>query len=517
MSAGGTEGAPALQVVDVSKRYGKTLALASLSLSAPAGRITGIAGPNGAGKSTLVQVLAGEVSSSGGTVTVDGLERTQADLARLTAVVHQEPQLFPTMTVGENLMVGREGSAPRRPHLAPSDVDLLSDLGILRHLHTWVGELPIAAQQRTEIARALALDARIFLFDEPNSALTEAQSSELFDQMRALADRQRVVLFVSHRLQELATVSDAVAVIKDGRVTAWIEGDRLTEGAVARELAGSGPVARDREHSAASAGRPGAGAPERGPLGDGGGLAVTGWTHPKGAFDAGSVTVGVGEVLAVLGVEGSGAREFTASLAGFVPTVGTAQMRWDSRPTAPERSTGYVPASRQDSVFGRLSVAECLVARLPVARVTGPGGILSLRRVRADADRLIQDFGIRCSGPDQVVGELSGGNQQKVVIASAIAPQPDVLVVEEPTRGVDLRSRGEIYRLLRRFAADGRSVVLYCTEVAEAFEAADTCLVFSRGAIVGRVRVADVPDLTGLVDAIAGLEALVPSGGRAMT
>jgi ABC-type sugar transport system ATPase subunit len=495
-----------LEIDDISKHYGHTIALSGLTLRAAPGEVTGIAGPNGAGKSTLVKVLAGETRASGGSLVLDGIERSSSDMARLTAVVHQEPQLFPTLTVAENLRVGRESSGIRRPGLDADDESLLRDLEIIEHANLLVGTLPIAAQQRTEIARALALDARIFLFDEPNSALTEKESHELFEQVRALARHGRIVLFVSHRLQELAAISDVVAVVKDGRVTGLISGDRLTENSLARELAvgpasatpglGAALPASRRERSA-------------GPLE---GLTVGSWRDQTGRFTVDEeIRVKPGEIVAALGVEGSGAREFTSAVGGFTPTAPGGVMTWNGRPTRPDRSCGFVPASRQDSVFSNLEVADCLVTRLPPRRIARRSGLLTRGRAQSLASELISEFAIRCSGPDQLVSQLSGGNQQKVVIASAIACQPDVLVIEEPTRGVDLGSRADIYQLLRGFAAGGRSVLLYCTEVTEAFEAADVCVVFSRGRVVGRVEVADVAGITGLVDAVAEMESGVPS------
>lgn len=497
--SGRAGGGATLEVADLVKAYGPAEILHGISLRFDAGTITGIAGPNGAGKSTLVKILCGETPATAGTVSVDGIERNQDELASLSAIVHQEPQLYPTLSVAENVVIGHARSRFARPSPGAADLELLRSLDLLAFKDAPVRSVPIAVQQRTEIARALARDARIVLFDEPNSALTEQESEELFDQMRVLADHGRVVLLVSHRLHELVRASDRIVTIKDGAVGSILAGDEITERRVARELAdASRQVDRQstREHVAEVASTA---------------LSLRSWRHPTGAFSVDDLTIGDGEIVAFVGVEGSGARELTRSVAGFEHTVASARLSWQGDTIDPTRATSFVPASRQESVFGTLSVSDCLVARMPPGRITSRTGRVRSGNTSTLARKLIAEYGIRCSGPRQPVAELSGGNQQKVILASAVAADPRILVVEEPTRGVDIGSRAEIYGFLRRFAASGHGVILFCTELTEVLEAADRAVVLSRGRIVGEVRVTPELSLGELAETVAELESRRPS------
>ena len=483
-----------LQVTDLVKAYGDAEILHGITLEFEDGTVTGVAGPNGAGKSTLVKVLCGETPATSGSVRVDGVERARDELAALAAIVHQEPQLYPTLSVAENIVIGHARSRVGRPVPQHSDLELLDSLDILHYRDRLIRDVPIAVQQRTEIARALARNARIVLFDEPNSALTEEESDELFQQMRALADQGRVVLLVSHRLQELVRASDRIITIKDGMVGAILSGPDVTERNVARKLAdASRPTDRepDRRHAAEEADE---------------GLSLHDWRHPAGAFAVDGLTIGAGEIVAFVGVEGSGARELTRSVAGFGATVGNARLTWHGETIDPSRSTGFVPSSRQESVFATMSVGDCLVARMPGSRIATRAGLIRSLHASAIARGLIAEYGIRCSGPRQPVAELSGGNQQKVVLASAVAADPRILAVEEPTRGVDVGSRTEIYGFLRRFASSGHGVVLFCTELTEVLEAADRAVVLSRGRVVGEVRITPELTLGELAETVAVLE-----------
>lgn len=487
-----------LEVAGLVKAYGSTEVLHGLSLQFAAGSITGIAGPNGAGKSTLVKILCGETPATAGKVSVDGVERTQDELASLSAIVHQEPQLYPTLSVAENVVIGHSRARFTRPSAGATDLELLDSLGLRAFADSPVRSVPIAVQQRTEIARALARDARVVLFDEPNSALTEQESEELFEQMRTLADHGRVVLFVSHRLHELVRASDQIVTIKDGAVGSILTGDEVTERRVARELAdASRQVDREAERQHVGEGATAA-------------LSLRAWRHPAGTFSVDDLTIGDGEIVAFVGVEGSGARELTRSVAGFEHTVAAARLSWHGETVDPARATSFVPASRQDSVFATLSVGDCLVARMPTSRIASPTGLVRSGRASTIARELIAGYGIRCSGPRQPVSELSGGNQQKVILASAVGADPHILVVEEPTRGVDVGSRVEIYGFLRRFASSGHGVILFCTELTEVLEAADRAVVLSRGRIVGEVRVTPELSLGELAETVAVLESRQP-------
>ncbi|MEO6207813.1 MAG: ATP-binding cassette domain-containing protein, partial [Candidatus Limnocylindrales bacterium] len=245
-SAPAMSSAGGVTIRELQKRYGDTIALAGLDLDARPGEILGVAGPNGAGKSTMVKILAGEVAADAGEIVVDGEPWSPILGWQRVAVVHQEPQLFPNLTVAQNIVVGRERSRWLRHGVNAGERKLLADLAIDGFADQPLGSVTLAVQQRTEIARALAQDARVFLFDEPNSALTEEESDDLFRRMHALADAGRVVILVSHRLAELVAHCNRVAIILDGRSARVLEGSALTHEAIARELV-VGQTARDAD------------------------------------------------------------------------------------------------------------------------------------------------------------------------------------------------------------------------------------------------------------------------------
>lgn len=478
-----------VEIRALRKTYGDTVALSSLDLVAPAGRITGIAGPNGAGKSTLMKILAGEEAPDSGEILVDGQRWSRSVGAQRVAVVHQEPQLFPNLTVAENLLIGRERSRWLRHGLSAADRGLLDDLGVLGVAHRLLGEMPLAVQQRTEIARALQQDARVFLFDEPNSALTEDESDDLFRRMHKLAEAGHTVMLVSHRLSELSEHSESVNVLLDGRCAGSVSGSDLVPESIARMLV-AGFLDSERAVRQPTEGDEPAVADLRA-LGDHG-----------GSFRDVDLELRAGSITAFAGVEGSGARELVRAIAGFGRTIGTLAVR---RGPGARRDQAFVPASRADSLFTNMSVGENSVIRLDT-EITGPALSIGRRRTRALATSLMERFMVKAASVDAPIRSLSGGNQQKVAIAGAIAARPAVLVLEEPTRGVDIGAKREIYGILREYAQDGHAVVLYSTEIPEVFEAAHTLFVVAGGRLSAPLEVADFEDVESLAARASELE-----------
>lgn len=557
---------------NVQKRFGDTIALDGLSLTAAAGEIFGIAGPNGSGKSTMIKILAGEVEADAGRILFDGEERSDDDPARTVAIVHQEPQVFPNLTVAENILVGRERRRTLMRKVDDLESELLEAMGLAPQANRILGGLPLASQQRTEIARSLAQNARVFLFDEPNSALTDEESEDLFRRMHALADEGRVVILVSHRLNELVEHADRVAMLIDGRSEAEFAGEELTQDRLARELV-VGAVQSEQAEAAEVSSHAGNAVME-----------VNGWTHPEGKFTDVSMQVGSGEIVAVTGVEGSGARELIRSLAGFAPSDGAIWLKsddgraLDGDQRAPEgdqpppdvagapdvagesassseaqqagveagvagvdfrkkslgqlqkfgrisristigklsrrgsqqslgrKGVAFVGADRAKNLFRNLSVGENLVARLTTE--LGESGILRLKTIRRHSEELAEKFMVKTTSVAAPITSLSGGNQQKVVIASALATNPMLLILEEPTRGVDVPSKREIYRLLRQFVESGEGVLLYCTEDSEIFEVADRTVVIAKGRISGELTRDDYDDVESCAAARARLESV---------
>jgi ABC-type sugar transport system ATPase subunit len=494
-----TDVAAGVEIRGLRKRYGDTIALDGLDVVAQRGQILGIAGPNGAGKSTMIKILAGETPSDAGEIIVEGQPWSPVIGARLVAVVHQEPQLFPNLTVAENIVIGRERSRYLRHGIDAHERELLADLAILDVADTQLDLCPLAVQQRTEIARALAQDARVVLFDEPNSALTDEESEDLFRRMHALADSGRTVVLVSHRLGELAEHSDRVVVILDGKVSRVLEGDEIAPDEIARSLV-VGAAERDRARATPSVASVGA-------L-----LRVRNLSHRRGEFHGVDLDVPPGTIVALTGVEGSGARELVRAIAGFEATDGDVEVV--GQPGGVADRVAFVPASRNDSLFANFTVGENIVVRLGDA-ITGPAGLLRQNRMESLATEMRERFSVKTASLDTPIRSLSGGNQQKVAIASAVICEPSALVLEEPTRGVDIGSKAEIYAILRSFVDETHAVVLYCTEIPEVFDVADLLYVVAEGRLAEPLQVAGFADVEELAAAAARLERHASSAGEA--
>ncbi|MFP5342235.1 MAG: ATP-binding cassette domain-containing protein [Candidatus Limnocylindria bacterium] len=483
-----------LRIRGLRKWYGDTRALDGLDLDARPGEILGVAGPNGAGKSTLIKILAGETTADGGTIELDGATWDTAHDRGRVAVVHQEPQLFPNLTVAENLMVGREGTRATVRDLDANERALLSDLAILDVADRPLELVPLAIQQRVEIGRALARDAGVFLFDEPNSALTQEESVDLFRRMHLLADAGNVVILVSHRIAELAEHTDRVALILDGLCTSVLEGDALSQEGIAAGLVTGQAVREPEEQVVVHLGEDAATA-----------LQLRDWTHAGGQFRRIDLHVRIGEIVAIIGVEGSGARELVRSIAGFERGTGHIEITGRSGGSSVAERTSLVSADRQASLFSNLSIGQNMVSRLH-REITVGFGALRFGRMLEIAHELREQFRVKASSVHLPIRSLSGGNQQKVAIAAAIVKRPEVLVLEEPTRGVDIGSKREIYRLMREYASQGHAVIIYCTEVPEVFEAADLAYVVSEGRLSEPLLVMNHRDVEDLARAVTRLE-----------
>ncbi len=483
-----------LRIRGLRKWYGDTRALDGLDLDAAPGEILGVAGPNGAGKSTLIKILAGEATADSGEIELGGRAWDTATDRDRVAVVHQEPQLFPNLSVAENVMVGREGTRALVRRLDAQERSLMDDLAILGYADRPLGGVPLSIQQRVEIGRALARDAHVFLFDEPNSALTQEESVDLFRRMHLLADAGKVVLLVSHRIAELAQHADRVALILDGVCTTLLDGDALTQEGIAAGLV-TGQAARQSDEQIVVH------------LGEGAATALrlTDWTYGEHEFRGIDLHVRVGEIVAIVGVEGSGARELVRSVAGFDRGSGHIEVAGRTGRSAGASGTGLVPADRQTSLFANLTIGDNMVSRLG-REITSAGGALRRGRMLRIALALQDRFQVVATSVHLPIRSLSGGNQQKVAIAAAIVKRPEVLVLEEPTRGVDVGSKREIYRLMREYASQGHAVIIYCTEVPEAFEVADFVYVVSDGRLSQPLIVMEHPDVEALARAVTRLE-----------
>jgi ABC-type sugar transport system ATPase subunit len=476
------------------KRYGSTVALNGLDLDVAPGEILGVAGPNGAGKSTLVRMIGGEESPTSGSLTLDGEPWSPTEQWHVVSIVHQEPQLFPNLTVAENMVAGREGGGAGWPKPSRADVEIMDALGLGPVRGSRLGDCSLAMQQRTEIARAVARDARVFLFDEPNSALTDAESDELFREMHKLAESGRVVLLISHRLGELVRHCARVAVVRDGRVRTVLSGETLTEESLAQQLVTEGGTGASPAFS-----RGPAQAAETAPM-----FSVRRWTGARAFFDI-DFSARAGKIVALMGVEGSGARELLRSFAGLGQATGEIALN-GATDLDLRRLRAYVPATRALSLYSNFSVGENLLARLGVPDIAGRLFALRKRRMASLAEESVNRFLVKTPATTTPIRSLSGGNQQKVAIAQALNCSPELLLLEEPTRGVDVHSKNEIYGLLRDYAASGKSVIIFCTEVLEIFEVADCAYVVAEGRLSPELTIADYRHVEHLATEVARFE-----------
>lgn len=485
------------------KNYGATRALAGLSMQLSSGEITGIAGPNGAGKSTLTRMLAGEEKADSGHITLHRQDGSvEQEVWHRVAVVHQEPQVWPNMSVRENLIVGRENGHVKRQSQSQAIVLAMKKLDIFAFADYQLADLSLAVRQRVEIARAILCDADIFLFDEPNSALTEEESSALFETMKKLVAENKIVLLITHRLNDFVRYCRRVFVLRDGTIHSVLEGEQLCEATIANRLTNSAiPHSHAHSHVTDAHLHRHAQTDHPGKVG----LTIDGWTDADALFHDVTLSLDGGKVIAFVGVEGSGARELAQAIGGqrkvFMQGRRRAVCLTDSRV-----SVSYLAASRRDTVFANMSVGENLLVRMGWRQLSRPLPLWSARKACAASSSAIQRYRVKTDSAANPITSLSGGNQQKAVLGAAMEPDVDILVVEEPTRGVDIASSVDVYRLIRAWAHTGKLVILYCTEAREIHDVADDVVVFAQGRVTAHLQLREVANVVELAERIAELQ-----------
>ncbi|MFF2813087.1 sugar ABC transporter ATP-binding protein [Streptomyces sp. NPDC058000] len=461
----------AVHAEGIVKRYGPTLALDGVHLTVRPGEAHALVGRNGAGKSTLVAVLTGMARPDAGRVTFGGAPAPgrgdPAAWQRRVACVHQRPMTVPGLTVAENLFLNRfpGGPAIRWRALRTRARDLLAGYGVDVDPAARLGELGVEQRQFVEIARALTHGARLIILDEPTARLDAAGIARLFTKLRELRAQGVAFLFISHHLQEVHALCDTVTVLRDARWVLTAPVAELTEDALVAAMAGE-ETGRRRPARAGAPPLPPAAHPAGEPLLRAEGLALQGHFGPL------DLTVRAGEVVGLAGAAAGGTTAFAEALAGLrTPDAGRITVRGrpvrpGSVPHALDAGIGYVPEDRhrEGLVPGR-SVAEN--ATLAVTGQLGPLGTVLPARTREFARRMIAALDIKTTGPGQPVAGLSGGNQQKVVVARALARDPAVLVAVRPTNGVDVRSKEALLGVVRQVADGGRGALIVSDELAD--------------------------------------------------
>jgi len=493
--------APRVSLTGVSKSFGAVRVLDDVSLVVAPGEVVALVGENGAGKSTLVKVLTGFHRADAAVLEVDGRPATVAsarDAEELgIRVVHQDRHLAGRLSVAEQLYLGRDeggrgGLVNRRELVRRAERDLAASVGLHVRGDALVDDLTVAEQQLLQVARAVLTRPRVLVLDEPTASLAASEAALLFDAVRRLAAEGVAVVYISHYLQEVGDLADRVLVLRNGRTAGEVslgsgeddDGarvadaerdallDRVVELMVGHQVAGLGEREQRR--------------PEGEPL-----LSVDGLTAP-GSFTDLSLRVLPGEVVGVTGLIGSGVEALADAVTtggtatGAAGRVGLGGRRVRSRRSFVRAGGAHVPAQRRrDGIVVRATVRENigLVATGEVSR----WGLLLPRRERAVAQRWVERTDVRPADPEALTGSLSGGNQQKVVLAKWLARGSRLFVLDQPTAGVDVASREQLYARIEEQVEDGAGVLLITTDLEELVGLADRVLVLHRGELVAEL------------------------------
>ncbi len=479
---------PLVDMRDIVKIYPNGVAAnRGVDFDVEKGEIHALVGENGAGKSTLMKILYGLEQPTSGVIWLNG-ERVQIN-SPLEAIdlgigmVHQNFMLVPSFTIAQNVVLGREpqasGLIDRRKAVAITE-RLAEEYGLAVDARARVESTPVGMRQRAEILKALYGGAEVLILDEPTAVLTPQETDDLFAAVRRLVDQGKTVIFITHKLVEVKEISDRVTVLRHGKVTGRVETANVSEEEIARLMVGrevfldieKPPVERGDVVAAVRALR---------------------YTTPTGrsVLDGVSFDVYAGEILGVAGVEGNGQTELVEILAGLrQPTAGDFLVDGQSIVGGNARDVrragvAHIPEDRlRNGVALEASVADNLVVdryyRTPFTR----GGALSPRRIRQQAEALIDEFDIRTSGPDAPIGSLSGGNMQKVIVAREFSAEPRLLLAAQPTRGVDIGASEFVRGELVEKRNEGKAVLLVSADLAEVMSLADRIAVLFKGQIV---------------------------------
>ncbi len=471
----------------IVKRFPGVTALQEVTFGIAEGEVHALVGENGAGKSTLMNILGGQYRQDEGELRYRG--RTvhlhgQYEALRLgIAVVYQELRLCPNLTVTESLFLGREREAGEGrvswPLMRKRASEIMEDLGSGISPDTLVSSLSIADQQLVEIARALSLEAKVIIMDEPTSALTLRETEGLFRNIRRLKARKVTIIYVSHRLEEVFTIADRISVLRDGRYLGSFAASAVSPREVVTLIAG-------KELETALSEAPVASPPEGGRVA----LEVENLSRP-GSFSGVSFSVREREILGIYGLQGLGRTEVLETIFGLAPrwsgTVTTFGRPIVNRSPREAIRNGFalVPENRRDSgIFADLDLTENINAANP-EDMSGRFGVLKRTFMNRLADDSIRRFAIKTDTRRKLVRDLSGGNQQKVVIAKWLATRPKVLLVDELTRGIDVGAKAEIYRVLKHLREEGLAILMVSSELAEVLSVSDRILVMKSGSAVG--------------------------------
>jgi rhamnose transport system ATP-binding protein len=473
------DAAPRLRLTGISKRFGAVRAIRDGEITIMPGQVNALVGENGAGKSTMIKIISGVESADTGTIEFEGRPvsiHTTGDAMGLgIATVYQEPQLFAELTVSENIFTGREIRKGGRIAWAEQNakvVELLELLGLpSRYATVPVGDLSIAEQQQVSIAKALAGDATVLILDEPSAILTDSEIEILFGVVRRLTASGVSVIYISHRLDELFRIADVVTVMRDGQTIGAYPIEELSVRRVAELMVG-GILSDDRPHRETPDGDP---------------VLVLDGLGRTGKFHHVDVEVRAGEIVGLYGLVGSGVSEIAACIYGMDRAT-SGEMRLAGKRIAPRNPSeaqklgiALLPANRKlEGMFSFQSIAFNISAG-HLKLLSKLGVFVDRARERSVALDLIKRLAVKTPHERQPIGAMSGGNAQKVVLARQLVERPDVLVLAEPTQGVDVGAKEEIHRIITELAESGTAVLVVTSDLPEALRISDRLQVVRGG------------------------------------
>ena len=476
-----TEPHPILEVDAVSKRFDATQALSDVSLTLYPGEVHAIVGENGAGKSTLIKIMTGIFPPDSGSMRLAGesfAPRNSADAQRRgVAAIYQEPSVFPDLSVAENIFIGHNdrGWMVDWSSLARDAREILAMLDIDLDPRLPAAGLTVAGQQAVEIAKAISLDVQVLIMDEPTAALSAHEVDRLFRQVRKLRDSGVAVLFISHRLEELFEISDRISVFRDGRQISTRPATDVTEESLVREMVGRDPAEFfSREFH---------------PVGE---IALrVSSLGRQGVFSDVSFEVRRGEVLGLAGMVGAGRTDVALALFGVAPAdAGTIELggeKIEVKSPGDALAQGIAYLSEDRRRLG-LSMAQSVAANITLAaldRYVTTLGLLDGSKERQDSEALRQRLGIRTPSLSTPVSLLSGGNQQKTMLAKWLNVAPTVLILDEPTRGIDVGAKADVHRFVDELARSGIAIILISSDLPEVIAMSDRVAVMREGTLRG--------------------------------
>lgn len=468
----------------ISKQFGAVEVLSDIDLGLQVGEIHALLGENGAGKSTFAKILAGVHQPTRGTLLMNGSPvHVSSPIAaqRLgIALIHQEPVSFPDLSVAENIIMGRQGGGllARVPwSRIKSDARQYMDmLEVAIDVNAPMRGLSIANQQMVEIARALASDSRLIIMDEPTAPLTPREVETLFTIARRLREEGRTIVFISHRLEEVRVLCDRFTIFRDGARIATDATHSVSDEDIIRQMIGRTLKKYRRKHTTT--------------IGDTA-LEVSGLTR-SGAFQDVSFTLRKGEIIGLGGLVGAGRTDVARAIFGVAPaesgriSIAGQQVHIRQPTDAIELGMAFVPEDRAAAgIFASLPIEHNLSAAIPhkIAR----NGFIRRAVERRLAEQSVRDLSIRLASLNQPIVELSGGNQQKVILARWLLTEPNILILDEPTRGIDIGVKAEFYDMIGQLAEAGRAILLISSELPELLSLCDRVLVMSEGRITADI------------------------------